>query len=532
MNTNQADGVHKCNMKTATSVYLSLVLSLLSLSSAWAQVSIRVNSHTNQRYTTIRLSPINRVPEKMAALVATNDPLEEWQKEQDEAREEWLNEYKTNHNVRFVPTPPPHGRDFSQATWVPFKTNLTVDLGIVAGKKTIWLGFQYHGELEPNGSWEGIKVTLQTTPSTIAITGPKQRITSQPVIQLQGTISSDLGSPLRYQLLDQNGVVTANGEGLVNDRYFDQTVLDFTTNYFTCYDLQLSPGMNTIVLRGTDSAGFSFATNFVCVFTTVGDTNPPGFSIDWPQAGTEIVGDTFTVRGQSDDPTAKMVGKITAKGHTNFVNGEVERDGYFWFEDLPLSLGANYLTLTATDLAGNTSSTNMIFYGVEGPVITMDPISPASQLWQSMIRAVTGKVNPANSEVWINGVQATVKPDGTWVAEHVPVRPPNRGIACFDMTSVPPEGVTNGTVKVGELIAAQADLGTNAVVLNASSPACGIFQLHLANTAGRNFVLQASTNLVEWTPILTNLNPNDVFDFTDANAKNYPCRFFRVVPLL
>jgi hypothetical protein len=44
-------------------------------------------------------------------------------------------------------------------------------------------------------------------------------------------------------------------------------------------------------------------------------------------------------------------------------------------------------------------------------------------------------------------------------------------------------------------------------------------------------VLMASTNLVNWTPILTNLDSSASFDFTDPNTANYSCRFFRVVPL-
>jgi hypothetical protein len=105
------------------------------------------------------------------------------------------------------------------------------------------------------------------------------------------------------------------------------------------------------------------------------------------------------------------------------------------------------------------------------------------------------------------------------------------GAATFDISSVPPEGKRSGPAKMNELVSAQANLGTNAVTLNPTLPACGVFQLHLNNTVGCSFVLLASTNLVDWTPILTNSNPNAPFDYTDTNANDYPCRFFRVVPL-
>ena len=53
----------------------------------------------------------------------------------------------------------------------------------------------------------------------------------------------------------------------------------------------------------------------------------------------------------------------------------------------------------------------------------------------------------------------------------------------------------------------------------------------MTETAGRTFVLETSTNLIEWLPFLTNASLNPVFDYTDTNAVNYHCRFFRVVPV-
>ena len=145
---------------------------------------------------------------------------------------------------------------------------------------------------------------------------------------------------------------------------------------------------------------------------------------------------------------------------------------------------------------------------------------------------VTGTVKPANRDVWINGVQATVNPDGTWLAKNVPVvASPSGGTALFDLTTLSPGDIAKGNVKIKEQVSTQASLSTNVMVLNASAPACGVFQLHLTETAGRSFVLEASTNLTEWTPILTNSNPNPTYDFTDTNVNNYNCRFFRVVPL-
>jgi uncharacterized repeat protein (TIGR01451 family) len=54
----------------------------------------------------------------------------------------------------------------------------------------------------------------------------------------------------------------------------------------------------------------------------------------------------------------------------------------------------------------------------------------------------------------------------------------------------------------------------------------GTFQFSLTGTPGQTNIIQASTNLVNWIPIYTNVNP---FLFTDPYASNYPVRFYRAL---
>ncbi|HZI33171.1 MAG TPA: chitobiase/beta-hexosaminidase C-terminal domain-containing protein, partial [Candidatus Binatia bacterium] len=56
-----------------------------------------------------------------------------------------------------------------------------------------------------------------------------------------------------------------------------------------------------------------------------------------------------------------------------------------------------------------------------------------------------------------------------------------------------------------------------------------VFQLMFAGSPGSNYVLQATTNLINWTPISTNTAIGNRFDFYDAKATNYPYRFYRVL---
>jgi len=56
----------------------------------------------------------------------------------------------------------------------------------------------------------------------------------------------------------------------------------------------------------------------------------------------------------------------------------------------------------------------------------------------------------------------------------------------------------------------------------------GQFGLHVVAPAGPAYTIEASTNLFNWLPITTNSSPATPFDFIDADAANFPRRFYRV----
>ncbi len=55
------------------------------------------------------------------------------------------------------------------------------------------------------------------------------------------------------------------------------------------------------------------------------------------------------------------------------------------------------------------------------------------------------------------------------------------------------------------------------------------FTIQLSGPAGSNFVIQASTNLKNWTPISTNPAPTGSVSYTDASAKVLSGRFYRAL---
>lgn len=481
-------------MNLKTIILSSFVLSLAMVSAKARNVWTEYPNVVNSNHVSVKLTPDGEVPEWMAVIVQTNDPMEAWKNNQQEAMEKWRSEVRTNHNTRSPMTQsPPSSHYFDDAKWIPFQTNLLVDLGPGDGKREILFSYRYKGQTRRDG-WGGSGIMVQTILPFIVITNPKQKITSQPVVQFQGYCSKAL-STIHYDLLNQNGDKTVSGgDGFVNDQYIDRVLFEFTTNYFTCYDVQLSPGTNTFVLHCTDQAGNTLTTNFVVVFTTVGDTNPPSLALTWPTNGMKISDSRFDLRGVLDDYTADVTAFVTDfEGHTKVLNGFVERQGTLWVERIPLEYGYTYITLVACDAAHNSSITNItVVTGQDRLVI--DPVKIPQQ-WGARA-TVTGTYSRTNYTVSVNGVKATMDATGRWVATGVPVHFANSGggTALFDATATPNEGVqevdepmaTNSLPVTWGAVANCLQAGISFQPLNTNEYNHYQCYLSLTNTAGTN----------------------------------------------
>ncbi len=306
----------------------------------------------------------------------------------------------------------------ADAVWQAYSPNVTVNLDAGDGDYNVMVGLRGL-PLDAAQTWLEATLTLDPVPPVLEVTSPVSGTVSQPLIQLQGWASKTLRR-LTFDVSNVTGVFT-NQICSVTDEFYDTNVMKFTTNYFQCYDVRLTNGANLITLHALDLAGNTATTTISYTLDYSGDTTPPVLCLVWPQDGTQISGSNFTLQAQVDDDTAAITALIVdSNGDTNIVQGLVESSGAVWVNNLPLANGTNWLTLTAKDAAGNTSTTNLNV--IDNDVgLVINPLA-SGQLNQSSV-TVTGSINNSNDIVAVNGVAAEVNSDGTWEADNVPVDP-------------------------------------------------------------------------------------------------------------
>jgi hypothetical protein len=331
--------------------------------------------------------------------------------------------------------------NFAGATWNTYtSSNIMAYLGSVQGWHDVWVGLRgLPSNATQTWQWKHLNLTL---PPVLVITNPVTGVVDEPMIQIYGYCQDSLAS-ISYDISNAVGVVT-NQPSEITDQYYDTNACAFTTNYFECLDVPLTNGLNTIIIHATDLAGDTTTTNFNFTLDYSSKTNPPVVQIIWPTNTVQISGSNFTCRGWINDPTATVTTQLVFTNsntnlfyggiYTNVYAGLVERNGNFWLENLPINAGTNAFAIKVTDAVGNTSVTN-ISVVQSTLVLTVNPVTPASQLWQATVN-LTGTISDATYAVWVNGVKGHNNGDGTWSANNVPVN--SGGTASFTATAYAP----------------------------------------------------------------------------------------------
>lgn len=306
--------------------------------------------------------------------------------------------------------------NLNAVAWVPYSSNISADLGTIEGWHRVDIALRGRTTNSPV-TWRSEFFKFDATPPALVITSPTNQTLEEPIVELTGYSIEDLGS-ISFDLSNAAGQLT-NQSVYIRSRFADTAAFETTTNFFAIASLDLTNGVNTVVVRAEDRAGNVSITNVQFTVDYSTKTNPPLMQIISPQNGDEIGTDNVAINGYVTDLTATVVAQmVNTNGTTNIVEGIVHWNHQFWVPYLPLSGGTNQITLTIKDIVGNKIVTNLVVLR-SSLRIAMNPVSD-EEIWKS-IANVTGTISDSTYAVWVNGVKGHNNGNGTWSAAGIPI---------------------------------------------------------------------------------------------------------------
>ncbi|MGH9765330.1 MAG: beta strand repeat-containing protein, partial [Blastocatellia bacterium] len=180
-------------------------------------------------------------------------------------------------------------------------------------------------------------------------------------------------------------------------------------------NVALNPGANTITAKAVDGSGNSATAQIIVTLNP--DTTPPAVAITTPAAGFTTQATSITVSGTDSDPAPSPSGvaSVTVNGAAANLDSIA---GTWTVQNVPLGLGSNAITATATDNAGNTSTASITVTrnpvpppDTTPPTVTITSPADGSQTIDSTITVTgtaidPGPVSTGVASVTVNGVNA------------------------------------------------------------------------------------------------------------------------------
>lgn len=322
--------------------------------------------------------------------------------------------------------------NFNDAVWSNYDGTVYLQLPPTDGVYQVWIGLKGIAT-NATPAWMGTQVYLDRVAPLVGITNPVSGTVTTPYVQVQGFANEELLS-VTYDLSNAVTVLT-NQPANITGYFLDTNLQAYTTDYFQCYDLLLTNGVNAVSVHCTDLAGNITTTNFTLTLDYSTATNPE-IGLAWPQDAMQVSGNSFILSGLTGDSSSRITATfIDSDGNTNLAFGIIDRTGRYRVPNLPLSAGTNSVTLSISNSAGYSSTTN---FSVIKSDMTLDLNSISGDLWLPTTGA-GGDISDLHAAIWINGIQGTNNGDGTWTATNVPVSA--GGEAYFVVQAVS----TNGT---------------------------------------------------------------------------------------
>ncbi|HTQ41098.1 MAG TPA: immunoglobulin domain-containing protein [Pirellulales bacterium] len=170
------------------------------------------------------------------------------------------------------------------------------------------------------------------------------------------------------------------------------------------------------------------------------------------------------------------------------------------------------------------------------PVIAVQPLGLAVQNGGTAILATTAVSLTSMKFYWLFNDQPILTNNTTVVNVNVPLV---GTVSTLTVKGVSPSNAGNYSVRivngVGPVTSSNAMLivltsavsnVVNIVSTSTQMTASG-FKLLLSGPPGSNYIIQASTDLKNWTSISTNAAPTGSVSYTDTAAINLPFRYYR-----
>jgi hypothetical protein len=203
------------------------------------------------------------------------------------------------------------------------------------------------------------------------------------------------------------------------------------------WSLQVSlpqQGLNNFVIIASKGGSSSSISTYLTLDTSV----PVVATSSIPQTGSTTSSPIQTISGSVSDTTATTV-TVTVNG----VPQTVPVDNGLFNTAIVLGIGPNSITVTATDAAGNvsTSSSSSVTYNPLAPAVTVS--TPGGAVSGSANYTITGTA-PSSSLVTVNGIPATVT--GTLWTASIPLLPGINTISITASVAGSPASTLSSTV--------------------------------------------------------------------------------------
>lgn len=247
-----------------------------------------------------------------------------------------------------------------------------------------------------------------------------------------------------------------------------------------------------------------------------------------------IISFSNTLNGQT--PVASL-----AKGSDGDFYGTAYQGGMrgagTLFKISPSGLFTLLYTFSTTDNVGNSPAAPLIqandgnFYGAAfyvvyklspAPTVTTQPQNQSTNLGGAVTLSVVGSNAPPLTFQW--QFDGTNIPGATGTDLTITgIQPSNAGYYSVIVSNA------NGASSSVAATLSISNVPIQFVTGNCRKSTNGAFSLQLTNLTGQGpFVISASTDLFEWTPLLTNPSAFGVLQLSDTNASAYSQRFYSI----